>query len=204
MPMAANSPGQPGTVGTIEQVAQSMRHGGDSGRRVIMVGTMRNVGTTHAAISLARRLAQDANVALVDMAFASPNLSIISDDPKAPGIAELVRGTATFGQIITGDQYSNVHLVAAGQVGGDARSLAASPILATLVEALVRSYDHVVVDIGAAGDGAIDRLAPLAARAVLVSADPANAATRVARERLLTAGIAEVTLMVGAPQVIAA
>jgi uncharacterized protein involved in exopolysaccharide biosynthesis/Mrp family chromosome partitioning ATPase len=194
----------PSVVRTVEQIAQSMRQAGDDGRRVIVVGTMRNVGTTHAAIALARTLAQDANVVLVDMAFGSPNLSIISDHPNAPGIAELVRGTATFGDIITRDQYSAVHLVATGNVGNEARVLAASPMLATMVEALVRSYDHVVIDVGSAADIAVERFAPLAARAVLVAIDPANPATKNARERLMMAGIADVTVMAGAPQVIAA
>ena len=194
----------PMAVHTVEHIAQSMRQAGDDGRRVIVVGTMRNVGTTHAAISLARTLAQDANVVLVDMAFGSPNLSIISDDPEVPGIAELVRGNATFGDIITRDQYSAVHLVATGDVGNEARLLAASPMLATMVEALVRSYDHVVIDVGSAADIAIERFAPLAAHAVLVTIDPANPATRSARERLMTAGIADVAVMAGAPQVIAA
>jgi uncharacterized protein involved in exopolysaccharide biosynthesis/Mrp family chromosome partitioning ATPase len=194
----------PSVVSTVEQIAQSMLQAGDDGRRVIVVGTMRNVGTTHVAIALARTLAQDANVVLVDMAFGSPNLAIISDDPNAAGIAELVRGNATFGDIITRDQYSPVHLVATGNVGNEARVLAASPMLATMVEALVRSYDHVVIDVGSAADIAVERFAPLAARAVLVAIDPANPATKTARERLMMAGIADVTMMAGAPQVIAA
>ena len=82
MPMTAPPgavAGAPVAVSTVEQIAKSMRHGGDDGRRVIVVGTMRNVGTSHAAITLARSLAQDANVVLVDLAFGSPNLSVISD-----------------------------------------------------------------------------------------------------------------------------
>ena len=165
---------------------------------------MRNVGTTYAAISLARALAKDANVVLVDLAFGSPNLSVISNDPKAPGIAELVRGTASFGDIITSDRYSPVHLVATGNVGHDGPALAASPMLATVIEALVRSYDHVVIDIGSAADIAVERFAPLAPRAVLVAADPANPATKAARERLMMAGFTDVTLVAGAPQEIAA
>ena len=133
-----------------------------AGRRVTVVGTTRNVGTTYAAIALARALAQDANVVLVDLAFGSPNLSVIPTDPKAPGIAELVRGTASFGDIITRDRYSPVHLVATGNVGNDGRALAASPMLATVIEALVRSYDHVVIDVGSAADIALERFAPLA------------------------------------------
>ncbi|HZL62876.1 MAG TPA: lipopolysaccharide biosynthesis protein, partial [Pseudolabrys sp.] len=202
-PPAAMAAG-PLAVNTVEQIAQSLRQAGDAGRRVTVVGAMRNVGTTYAAISLARALANDARVVLVDLAFGSPNLSVISNDPKAPGIAELVRGAASFGDIITRDRYSPVQLVATGNVGNDGPALAASPMLATVIEALVRSYDHVVIDVGSVADIAVERFAPLATRAVLVAADPANPATKVARERLMRAGIAEVTLLAGTPQVVAA
>ena len=212
MPRVASPPLMPGTAmaavplaaSTVEEIARSLRHVGESGRRVTVVGAMRNVGTTYAAISLARALARDANVVLVDLAFGSPNLSVISNDPKAPGIAELVSGAASFGDIITGDRYSPVHLVATGNVGHDGPALAASPALATTIEALVRSYDHVVIDIGSAADIALERFAPLAPRAVLVAADPGNPATKVARERLMMAGFTDVTLVAGAPQEIAA
>ena len=201
---AASAAAMPLAVSTVEQIAQSLRQAGDGGRRVTVVGTMRNVGTTYAAITLARALAKEANVVLVDLAFGAPNLSVISTDPKAPGIAELVRGTASFGDIITRDQYSNVHLVATGNVGNDGAALAASPMLATVIEALVHSYDHVVIDVGSAADVAVERFAPLAQRAVLVAADPANPATRAARERLMMAGFADVTLLAGAAQAAAA
>jgi len=196
--MAAAAPGMaPLPVSTVEQIARSLRMGGDAGRRVTVVGTARNVGTTYAAITLARALAQEANVILVDLAFGAPNLSVISTDPNATGLAELVRGTASFGDIITRDQYSNVHLIATGNVGHDGPMFAASPMMATVIEALVRSYDHVVLDIGSAADIAVERFAPLAQRAVLVSSDPANPVTRAARERLMLAGFAEVTLLAG-------
>ena len=52
------------------------------------------------------RWPRTANVVLVDLAFGAPNLSVISTDPNAPGIAELMRGQASFGDIITRDQYS--------------------------------------------------------------------------------------------------
>jgi len=191
-------------VSTVEQVARSLRQGGDAGRRVTVVGSMRNAGTTYAAISLARALAREGNVVLVDLAFGAPNLSVVSTDPNAPGIAELVRGQASFGDIITRDQYSNVHLVATGNVGNDGATLAAAPMLSTVIEALARSYDHVVLDIGSAADIAVERFAPLAPRAVLVAADPANPATRAARERLLMAGFADVSLLAGSTQAAAA
>jgi len=161
----------PMTVSTVEQIAHSLRQAGEAGRRVTVVGAMRNSGTTYAAITLARALAKDANVVLVDLAFGAPNLSVISTDPDAPGIADLVRGSVSFGDIITRDQYSNVHLVATGAVGNDAAMLSASPMLATVIEALVQSYNHVVIDVGSAADVALERFAPLAHRAVLVAAD---------------------------------
>ncbi|MEI9805479.1 MAG: exopolysaccharide transport family protein [Pseudolabrys sp.] len=194
----------PLAVSSVEQIARNLKQAGESGRRVTVIGTMRNAGTTYAAITLARALAKDANVVLIDLAFGAPNLSVISTDPNAPGIAELVRGTASFGDIITRDQFSNVHLVATGNVGADGAALAASPMLSTVIEALVQSYNHVVIDVGSAADIAVERFAPLAQRAVLVAADPANPATRATRERLMMAGFADVMLLAGSAQTAAA
>jgi Mrp family chromosome partitioning ATPase len=214
MPRVASPPLMPSMMGglapvplpvsSVDQIARSLRQGGDTGRRVTIVGTARNVGTTYAAITLARALVKESNVVLVDLAFDAPNLSVISTDPNAPGVAELVRGAASFGDIITRDQFSNVHLIATGNIGTEGPTLAASPMLATVIEALVRSYDHVVIDVGSAADIAVERFAPLAQRAVLVAGDPANPATRAARERLMLAGFADVMLLAGGAQQAAA
>jgi MinD-like ATPase involved in chromosome partitioning or flagellar assembly len=171
---------------------------------VAVIGIVRNVGTTYAAITLARALAQNANVVLVDLAFSAPNLSVVSTDPSAPGIAELTRGKASFGDIITRDQYSRVHLVAAGEVGNDVVALSSSPMLATVIEALGRSYEYVVIDAGSAGDVSPDRLAPLATRAMLVAADPSSSVTKAVRERLLRAGFREVAVIAGGAEAVAA
>jgi uncharacterized protein involved in exopolysaccharide biosynthesis len=194
-------------VSTIDQVARDMRQAGDDGRRVAVVGAMRGAGTTYAAIALARALAQTANVVLMDLAFSAPNLAVISTDPGAPGIAELARGTASFGDIITRDQHSRVHIVAAGNVGNEAALralLASSPALASAIEALGHSYDHVVMDAGAMSDGVAARLTALTARAVLVSADPASAVTKIVRLQLLQAGFGDVTVVAGRAQAVAA
>jgi succinoglycan biosynthesis transport protein ExoP len=201
---AAGAVAPPLPVSSIEQIARDLRQAGDAGRRVTVVGAMRNVGTTYAAITLARTLAQDASVVLVDLAFSAPNLSLLSDDPNAPGIAELVHGIASFGDIITRDQHSSLHLVATGNVGSDSAMLAASPMLVTVIEALVLSYDHVVIDAGSAADVAVERFAALAPRAVLVASDPANPATRAAAERLTMAGFADVAVLAGGAQAVAA
>ncbi len=194
------APMPPLPVSTIEQITQSLRHAGEAGRRVTIAGTARNAGTTYAAITLARSLAEGASVVLVDFAFGAPNLSVISTDPNAPGVAELVRGQANFGDIISRDQYSQVHIVATGNVGNDAAALAASPYLATIVEALAQSYNYVVVDAGSVADAPVEYFARLAQRSVLVTADPADVQTRSARERMAMAGFGDVVLLAGATQ----
>lgn len=205
-PMSAPpaAPMAPVAVSSIEQIAAGLRQSGEAGRRVTVVGSMRDVGTTYAAITLARTLAEQANVVLVDLAFGAPNLSVISTEPDAPGVADLIRGTASFGDIITRDQYSNVHLVATGEVGNAGPALAASPMLQTVIAALTHSYDHVVIDLGSAADIAVEYFVPLAQRAVLVSADPADQPTRTARERMMMAGFADVAVLAGSPQAAAA
>ena len=101
---------------TVEDVARALRAAGEGGRRVTVVGAVRNVGTTLTAIALARTLARDGRVVLIDLALGAPNLAVISNDPSAPGIADLARGAASFSQIITRDRFSRVHLVAVGRL----------------------------------------------------------------------------------------
>jgi polysaccharide biosynthesis transport protein len=194
----------PMTFSSIEQIAHSLLQSGEAGRRVTIVGSSRNAGTTYAAISLARALAREAHVVLVDLAFGAPNLSVISTEPQAPGLAELIRGAASFGDIITRDQYSSVHVIATGNVGHDAAALVAAPMLATVVEALVRNYDHVLIDAGSVPDVAVENFAALTPRAVLVAADPAAVGTRAARDRMMAVGFGEVTLVGGRAQAAAA
>ena len=184
----------------IEALAHDLAAAGEGGRRITVIGTLRNVGTTMAAITLARSLGKEARVALVDLALGSPNLSVIAAEPTAPGIAELVGGSASFGQIITRDRFSRVHLIMAGREPIDPSAIMTSQRLSITLEALARSYDHVVIDAGTLGDAALDRFANLAPRAVLVAGKIDDPATVWARERLLQAGFADVNVLVGAPR----
>jgi succinoglycan biosynthesis transport protein ExoP len=202
VPMAPAMAGMP--VGSVEQVAAALRQAGDAGRRVVVAGSGRNVGTTYAAIALARALAQSGNVILIDLAWNAPNLSVVSTDPQAPGMAELLRGQTSFGEIITRDQFSNVHLIATGNVAGEGASLAASQMLPGAIEALAQSYDHVVLDVGAVTDVAPEYFAALAGRAVLVAPDAAAMAGRSARDRLVSSGFADVSVLLGGAEAAAA
>jgi Mrp family chromosome partitioning ATPase len=183
----------------IDGLARELGTVGDSARRIAVLGARRHVGTTLAAISLARRLAREGRVALIDLALGSPNLSAVATEPNAPGIAELVRGTASFGQIITRDRFSRVHIITAGQAG-DAHAILASQRLSITIEALGRSYDHVVIDAGALAEISPERFAQLAPRAVLIADGLENPMTAAARERLIGAGFKGVSVLVSAPR----
>jgi succinoglycan biosynthesis transport protein ExoP len=174
---------------------------GAGARRITVAGPRRNSGTTLSAIALARLLRDHGRVVLVDLALTSPSLSVIAADPDAPGITELVRGTASFGQIITSDRFSGLHLITAGRPAGDARKLLASPRLAITLEALARSYDYVVVDAGAVPEMAIEILARLAPRAVLVVDDIDGTDTHVAHAKMLATGFAKIDVIASAPPV---
>src|SRR5262249_17359835 len=95
----------------------------DAVARIAVIGAGRKVGTTSTGIALARGLSQHSRVVLVDLSLESPSLAAIPPEPSAPGMAELVRGAASFRHIITRDRASRVHLIAAGHVPADASTV---------------------------------------------------------------------------------
>ena len=56
----------------IEGLARELGGAGESARRITVVGTVRDVGTTMTAITLARSLARQARVVLVDLSLGAP------------------------------------------------------------------------------------------------------------------------------------
>ena len=141
----------PPVVGEIEQLAAALRAAGDAARKVTILGTAAGDVLTFTALTLARLLADEARVVMVDLAASSLTVAAVSTDPHAPGLAELMQGEASFSQIITKDRLSRVQLVSAGRPGFD-RTLLQSPRLTLAIDALLRVYDHVLLDAGAASD----------------------------------------------------
>jgi succinoglycan biosynthesis transport protein ExoP len=184
----------------VAETARRLSRAGEDARRVAVLGATTDALTMPSALALARTLARDKRVVLVELGAGSSELSSIAGEPHGAGLAQLVAGEASFGDIITRDRSSRVHLVLAGRAPVDAAAILASERLAIAVEALGRSYDHVLIDAPAGGDAALNRLAMLAPRAVLVPAQDA-AKTALARERLLAAGFTNVDVLAGAPRV---
>ncbi|MGY8681652.1 exopolysaccharide transport family protein [Bradyrhizobium sp. UFLA05-153] len=196
----------------IEQLADSLRRAGDAARKVAVLGTAAGESITLTALTLARQLARDARVVVVDLAASSPTISAISADPSAPGLAELMQGEASFAQIITKDKLSRLQLVAGGRPGFD-RSLLQSPRVTLAIDALLRVYDHVLLDAGSASDLPAELLTTNARAVVVPDAGmPMEACTSMC-EQLKAVGFSEVTMLkkpvqpsdaVEAPRVVAA
>jgi succinoglycan biosynthesis transport protein ExoP len=190
----APPPDNASALSEIERLADDLRSAGTAARKVTILGTASGEGIALTALTLARRMASDARVVLVDLAASSPTISAVSVDASAAGLAELMQGEATFSQIITRDRLSRVHLVNAGRPGFD-RTLLHSPRLALAIDALLRVYDHVLLEAGTASDLPAELLTTNA-RAVVVP-EPSmqlNARTLMC-EQLEAVGFSEVTML---------
>jgi uncharacterized protein involved in exopolysaccharide biosynthesis/Mrp family chromosome partitioning ATPase len=184
---------------SLAEVAAALHQSGEAGRRVAVIGAARETGATLTAIALARALSQSARVVLADLSFASPNLDVISEEPGAPGLADLVRGAASFGDVITRDRVSRAHVVAAGQVGGDAAHLFGSQMLWAALDALGQSYDYLVIDCGAQPETVLPTIAAVAPYAVLVGGSIQADALAAFSGQLQAAGFIAVAVMSGPP-----
>lgn len=181
-------------LGDVESLATTLRSAGEAARKITVLGTGHAETVTGTALALARLLARDAKVVLIDLSEAPVVLSSASADGTAPGLAELMQGEASFGQVISRDRLSSLHLVSAGRPGFD-RALLQSPRLSLAVSALYRVYDHILLAAGTASDLPADLLTT-GARAVVVP-DPAmaDAARAKMAEQLVAVGFSEVAMV---------
>ena len=184
---------------TVADLAQGVRDAGDIGKRVAVVGAAAGIGTTMTAVALARDLARDKRVVLIDLALDRPKLATITPDPRMPGIADLVRGTASFGQIIARDRHSRVQVIPAGRAGMNAADVIGSERLRTAIDALSRSYDHVIIDASAAPHALDDKIARIAPCAVLVASGLAANKADAVRDHLANAGFTDIAVFTGTP-----
>jgi len=184
---------------TVEVAAETMIGTVTSGLmgRVAVIGACPGVDTASIAVLLARTLAGKGRVVLLDLAPGGPGLSALGADPSVPGINELVAGSASFGEIIARDRHSGTHFIAAGQPLVDVASIAQSPRLVITVEALARSYDHVVINAGTLPDMPLEAIAALAPQAVLVADALDDLISASAQEHLHAAGFSAVSVLQG-------
>jgi uncharacterized protein involved in exopolysaccharide biosynthesis len=178
----------------IDHLANDLRAAGEAAHRITVMGTGQNESIMLAALALARLLTNSAKVVLVDLSPSSSALTATSVDPAAPGLADLMLGEASFGQVITRDRLSPLHLVGAGRSDAD-RSLLQSPRLAIALDALLGVYDHVLLVAGTATDLSA-KLLTEQARAIVVPDSSMNADARMRMSSQLKAiGFTTVTML---------
>jgi polysaccharide biosynthesis transport protein len=185
-------------VNEIADIARRLVETANMGRRVAVFSASSAAATSLAALTLARALSRESRVVLVDLAPGNPNLAAISSDPQAPGIADVIQGASTFGDIITRDKLSRLHLVAAGVSDGDLGSVLSLPEFTAAVEALARSYDFFIIDASKAPDPLISRIAAVTPRAVLIAPNGTNRGVQAAYDHFVAAGFTDVAVATGA------
>jgi uncharacterized protein involved in exopolysaccharide biosynthesis/Mrp family chromosome partitioning ATPase len=178
----------------IEQLAENLHGAGEAARKVTILGTAAGESITLTVLTLARLIARHAKVVVVDLSASSPMISAVSVDPAAPGLAELMLGQASFSQVITRERLSRVHLVSAGRPGSD-RTLLQSPRLTLAIDALLRVYDHVLLDAGTASDLSAVLLTAQARAVVVPDASMADEARTLMCDQLKAVGFTEVTML---------
>jgi polysaccharide biosynthesis transport protein len=185
---------RPDAIVEIEKLAEELRNAGGSAHKLTVLGAAASESATLTALTLARLLARDAKVAVVDLTAASPTIRAVSTDPGAPGLAELMQGDASYSEIITRDRLSRVHLVSAGRPGFD-RTQLQSPRMTLAIDALLRVYDHVLLDAGTASDLPADLLTGHARAVVVPDPSMADDARKLLCEQLAAVGFSEITML---------
>jgi len=178
----------------IERLANDLRSAGDAARKITILGTASNESITLTALTLARLIVRNAKVVVVDLSASSPTIAAVSVDPAAPGLAELMQGEVSFSQVITKDRLSRVHLVSAGRPGSDP-ALLQSPRLTLAVDALLRVYDHVVLDAGTASDLPAELLTRQACAVVVPDPSMTADARTLMCDQLKAVGFSGVTML---------
>jgi Mrp family chromosome partitioning ATPase len=187
-------------VSAIGDVAKRVLETANQGRRIAVLGISPGTGDAGlAALTFARALSKEKRVILVALPAASPpsgaggmpGLAVVSSNPRAPGLSDVVRGKAPISDAITRDRLSRLHIVTAGTPGADAAAVTKSMVFLTAIEALARSYDFIVFDAGAASQDMLARVAEIAPRAVMISPQGATADVSGAGKKLAAAGFRE-------------
>jgi polysaccharide biosynthesis transport protein len=176
----------------IEILAENLRD--TPSRKITVLGTASSESISSTALTIARLMAGNTKVVMVDLTASSPTIMAVSVDPAAPGLAELMMGEASFAQIITKDRFTRLHMVSAGRPGAD-RSLLQSPRLGLAIDALLRVYDHVLLNAGTGSDLPADLLMAQARAVVVPDALMAADARELMCDQLKAVGFSEVTML---------
>jgi exopolysaccharide transport family protein len=122
-----------------------------------------------ATVMLARELAERGRtVVLVDMTGSATPTELMAENPKLPGITDLLCGETAFGDAIHPDRLSDAHIIPHG-ASDPARAMRGADRLSMIIDALADAYDLVLIECGPAEIAGISRLTRNAMAEIILS-----------------------------------
>ncbi len=122
-----------------------------------------------ATVILARELAERGRtVVLVDMTGSATPTELMAENPKLPGITDLLCGETAFGDAIHPDRLSDAHIIPHG-ASDPARAMRGADRLSMIIDALADAYDLVLIECGPAEIAGISRLTRNAMAEIVLS-----------------------------------
>jgi len=120
----------------------------DTPHKVIVVtSSVPGEGKSTVATNLAVAMGKMEKVLLIDADMRRPTIrKHIGKQLKEMGLSELVAGTAEFKEAITRDTEFNIDVMHAGAIPPNPQELLSSKRFATVIEALKKHYDRVIID----------------------------------------------------------
>jgi capsular exopolysaccharide synthesis family protein len=117
------------------------------GRSLLLTGSHRKEGTTAVTCGLAIAMAETgARVVLVDANMRNPGVGRYLALNPAPGLAEVLAGTARVPDVLQSSLNGRVTVLPAGEHAPDPGEILASPRLGATVRTLTERFDIVLVD----------------------------------------------------------
>ncbi len=158
-----------------------------AGGRIAILSPESNNHTITAAV-LARSLsAKPSSVVVVDMAGSAAATQTMLGNAMAPGIKDLLSGSAGFADALHCDQASNAHIMPSGNAPADAAAVSAAQ-LPMILDALQETYDFVIVDCGSADVSGLSRVSSASTINIVDVVDPSNPVVRLIGEMLIQSG----------------
>ncbi|MEN3146491.1 exopolysaccharide transport family protein [Neorhizobium sp. IRAMC:178] len=122
-----------------------------------------------ATVMLAREIAESGRtIVLVDMTGSATPTQMMAENPKLPGITDLLCGETAFGDAIHPDRLSDAHIIPHG-ASDPARAMRGVDRLSMIIDALADAYDLVLIECGPAEIAGISRLTRNAMAEIILS-----------------------------------
>ncbi len=183
----------------VEDFAHHLHGEGVPNSQIAIFGAEPHLDRSGLAIQFSRALSREARVVLVGLGSGDAAITEIAAEPDAAGLAELVAGTASYGDIINRDRFSGLNLILSGRAPATRGALLKEASLAQSFKALSAAYAHVVIDAGMVGAGAAEAIAAFAPHAIVLVENVGDEGVAQAQQQLLQAGFHHVTIFIAGP-----